>query len=51
GQACLRKSPTKELNLVENTDIARDSKLKSELTFNTDFGDLTFFKQAKSGDE
>ncbi|MEX8815532.1 hypothetical protein AB8E22_28230, partial [Salmonella enterica] len=26
------------------------SKRKRELTFNTDFGDLTLFQQAQSGD-
>ncbi|MGP0707295.1 hypothetical protein, partial [Escherichia coli] len=32
-----------------NTDIARFSKHKRELTFNTDFGDLTLFQHAQSG--
>ncbi|KNB21979.1 formate hydrogenlyase, partial [Salmonella enterica subsp. enterica serovar Infantis] len=32
------------------TTIARASKRKRELTFNTDFGDLTLFQQAQSGD-
>lgn len=34
---------------VEDTDIARASKRKRELTFNTDFGDLTLFQQAQVG--
>lgn len=50
GPACVRMCPTKALHLVENTDIARASKRKRELTFNTDFGDLTLFQQAQSGD-
>ncbi|KPO23441.1 hypothetical protein ACU70_25735 [Escherichia coli] len=47
-----KKSPryTKALHLVDNTDIARVSKRKRELTFNTDFGDLTLFQQAQSGE-
>ncbi|ECM2129481.1 4Fe-4S dicluster domain-containing protein, partial [Salmonella enterica subsp. enterica serovar Agona] len=50
GPACVRMCPTKALHLVDNTDIARASKRKRELTFNTDFGDLTLFQQAQSGD-
>lgn len=46
----MRMCPTKALHLVDNTDIARASKRKRELTFNTDFGDLTLFQQAQSGD-
>ena len=42
--------PTKALHLVNNMDIARASKRKRELTFNTDFGDLSLFQQAQSGD-
>ncbi len=48
--ACVRMCPTKALHLVDNTDIARVSKRKRELTFNTDFGDLTLFQQAQSGE-
>lgn len=50
GPACVRMCPTKALHLVDNTDIARVSKRKRELTFNTDFGDLTLFRQAQSGE-
>ena len=50
GPACVRMCPTKALHLVDNTDIARVSKRKRELTFNTDFGDLTLFQQAQSGE-
>ena len=50
GIACVRMCPTKALHLVDNTDIARVSKRKRELTFNTDFGDLTLFQQAQSGE-
>ena len=50
GPACVRMCPTKALHLVSNMDIARASKRKRELTFNTDFGDLTLFQQAQSGD-
>ena len=39
-----------DIPLVDNTDIARVSKRKRELTFNTDFGDLTLFQQAQSGE-
>jgi len=46
----VRMCPTKALHLVDNTDIARVSKRKRELTFNTDFGDLTLFQQAQSGE-
>ncbi len=50
GLACVRMRLTKALHLVDNTDIARASKRKRELTFNIDFGDLTLFQQAQSAD-
>lgn len=43
----MRMCPTKALHLVDNTDIARVSKRKRELTFNTDFGDPPCFSRLK----
>ena len=49
GPACVRMCPTKALHLVSNMDIARASKRKRELTFNTDFGDPPCFSRLRVG--
>ena len=50
GPACVRTCPTKALHLVNNMDIARVSKRKRELTFNTDFGDLSLLQSMQEGE-
>lgn len=50
GPVCVCVCPTKVLYLVNNMDTARANKRRRELTFNTDFGDLTLSQQVQSGD-
>ena len=45
----MRTCPTKALVLVDIRDIAKSSKRKRELTFNTDLGDLSLFQAQQGG--
>ncbi|ADU71941.1 4Fe-4S dicluster domain-containing protein [Pantoea sp. At-9b] len=48
GPACVRTCPTKALQLIDNTDIAKASKRKRELTLAGALGDLSLFSQPEA---